>query len=112
MLDYTESSSVTGKPSGLDLREHKVTLPLISALPRLSRPDRACVEALFAADQPSDEQSAEVVALVADAGGLEDARRRGEEFAREAEDALDSLPETPARQALADAIVYVMDRRS
>ena len=112
ILDYTESSAMTGKPSGLDLREHKVTLPLIAALPRLNRADRGRVEALFAADQPSDEQIAEVVALVADAGGLDDARRRGEEFAREAEDALGSLPDTPARQALADAIVYVMDRRS
>ena len=37
ILDYTETASVTGKPSGLDLKEHKVTLPLIAALPRLSR---------------------------------------------------------------------------
>src|SRR4051812_31091567 len=34
ILDYTEDQAVTGKPSGLDLREHKVTLPLIAALPR------------------------------------------------------------------------------
>ena len=33
ILDYTEDESVTGKPSGGDLREHKVTLPLIAALP-------------------------------------------------------------------------------
>jgi geranylgeranyl pyrophosphate synthase len=33
LLDYTEDAEVTGKPSGLDLREHKVTLPLIAALP-------------------------------------------------------------------------------
>ena len=33
LLDYTEAESVTGKPSGNDLREHKVTLPLIAALP-------------------------------------------------------------------------------
>ena len=32
ILDYTEDESVTGKPGGLDLREHKVTLPLIAAL--------------------------------------------------------------------------------
>src|SRR6185437_8892116 len=35
ILDYTSDSAVTGKPSGLDLREHKVTLPLILALPQL-----------------------------------------------------------------------------
>ncbi|HXO84415.1 MAG TPA: polyprenyl synthetase family protein, partial [Gemmatimonadales bacterium] len=35
LLDYTELEAVTGKPSGLDLREHKVTLPLIAALARM-----------------------------------------------------------------------------
>ncbi|HUQ46234.1 MAG TPA: polyprenyl synthetase family protein [Gemmatimonadaceae bacterium] len=112
ILDYTETASVTGKPSGLDLREHKVTLPLIAALPRLSAGERGRVEALFAEDAPVDAQIAEVVVLVTEAGGIEHARRRGEQFAREAEEALDSLPDTPARNALADAILYVMDRRS
>ena len=112
ILDYTESASVTGKPSGLDLKEHKVTLPLIAALPRLSPTGRERVEALFATETPSDDQVVEVISLVGDAGGIEDARRRGEEFAREAEEALDGLPDTPARAALADAILYVMDRRS
>lgn len=112
ILDYTESASVTGKPSGLDLKEHKVTLPLIAALPRLSRAGRAAVDALFAAELPTDDQVSEVVALVAECGGIEAARQRGEAFAREAEDALENLPDTPARAALADAILYVMDRRS
>ena len=112
ILDYTESASVTGKPSGLDLREHKVTLPLIAALPRLSAAARGRVDALFAADAPADDQIADVVALVTEAGGIEVARRRGEQFAHEAEEALDALPDTPARTALADAILYVMNRRS
>lgn len=112
ILDYTGSSSVTGKPSGLDLREHKVTLPLIVALPRLAPADRSRVEALFADDSPPDELIGEVITLVSEAGGIELARRRGEQFAREAEEALDGLPDTPARTALADAIPYVMDRRS
>ena len=112
ILDYTETASVTGKPSGLDLREHKVTLPLIAALPHLSAAGRGRVDALFAADAPTDDQIAEVIGLVADAGGIEAARRRGEQFALEAEAALAGLPDTPARAALADAILYVMDRRS
>lgn len=112
MLDYTGSSDETGKPSGLDLREQKVTLPLILALPRFSPSARATVDALFASDSPADEQIDEVIALTAEAGGIEGARQRGEEYARQAEDALDGLPDTPARAALADAILYVMDRRS
>jgi octaprenyl-diphosphate synthase len=112
MLDYTGSSDETGKPSGLDLREQKVTLPLILALPRFSPAARATVDALFATDSPTDDQVDEVIALTAEAGGIEGARQRGEEYARQAEDALDGLPDTPARAALADAILYVMDRRS
>jgi octaprenyl-diphosphate synthase len=112
ILDYTETASVTGKPAGLDLREHKVTLPLISALPRLSPAARGRVDALFASEAPTDEQIHEVVGLVTEAGGIDAARRRGEQYALEADAALRGLPDTPARAALADAILYVMDRRS
>jgi octaprenyl-diphosphate synthase len=112
LLDYTADQSVTGKPSGLDLKEHKVTLPLIGALPRLTKAARARVDALFADETPSDALVAEVVGIVAEAGGLEYARQRGAQFAQEAEEALAGMPTSPARAALADAIVYVMDRRS
>jgi octaprenyl-diphosphate synthase len=112
LLDYTADESVTGKPSGLDLKEHKVTLPLIGALPRLSPAARARVDALFADESPSEALVAEVVMIVADAGGLEYARARGAQFAEEAYDALAGLPQSAVRGALADAIVYVMDRRS
>jgi octaprenyl-diphosphate synthase len=112
ILDYTETASVTGKPSGLDLREHKVTLPLIAALPKLSATGRRTVDALFASEAPDDEQIHEVIALVTEAGGIDAARRRGEQYALEADAALRGLPDTPARAALADAILYVMDRRS
>jgi octaprenyl-diphosphate synthase len=112
LLDYTEDESVTGKPGGADLKEHKVTLPLIAALPKLSRAARARVDALFADESPSDALVADIVAIVADAGGLEYARRRGEAFAEEANEALAGLPESAVSAALADAIVYVMERRS
>jgi octaprenyl-diphosphate synthase len=112
ILDYTESASVTGKPSGLDLREHKVTLPLIAALPALSAAGRRCVDVLFATEDPTDAQIQEVISAVTEAGGIDLARRRGERYALEADAALRGLPDSPARAALADAILYVMDRRS
>jgi octaprenyl-diphosphate synthase len=111
LLDYTEAQEVTGKPTGLDLREHKVTLPLIAALRTMAPAERRRVEALFATAEPDDRQVNEVIALVAEHGGLEYARRRGDQFAREAEDALADLPDTPYRAALLDAIGYVLDRR-
>ena len=112
LLDYTGTQETTGKPSGLDLREHKVTLPLIAALREMPAAPRARVEEFVAASNPTDAEIAEIVGLTEEYGGLDYARRRGEQFAQEAEEALVDLPETPARAALGDAIAYVMDRRS
>jgi octaprenyl-diphosphate synthase len=112
ILDYMADAAVTGKPSGNDLREHKVTLPLIAVLPRLSSAGRARVDELFATDEPQDALIADVVAIVAEAGGIDYARRRGEQFAQEAEEALAGIPESPVRVSLTETISYVMDRRS
>lgn len=112
ILDYTSDSAVTGKPSGLDLREHKVTLPLIVARPQLSIAARRRVEELFGMETPDDQVINDVVGIVAEVGGIDRARQQGERFAHEAEEALAPLPDSPVRSALTDAISYVMDRRS
>jgi geranylgeranyl pyrophosphate synthase len=89
-----------------------VTLPLIAALRTIPPSHRARVDALFAAEAPSDDLVADVVTIVVGAGGIDYARSEGERFAREAEAALAGVPDSPARAALVDAIAYVMDRRS
>src|SRR5467141_3841910 len=112
LLDYTEPEAVTGKPSGLDLREHKVTLPLIAALGAMPPADRRLVAELMAAPEPADALVAEVVRCVASAGGLDYARRRALELAQQADAELDILPMSPARDALRDSIAYAVERRS
>jgi octaprenyl-diphosphate synthase len=112
LLDYREEKETTGKPSGLDLREHKVTLPLIHALRRMSSAARGEVERLFAKDNATDEEIASVVGIVGDNGSFDFARQCGEEFAEKAHDALGELPDTVARQSLSASISYVMERHS
>src|SRR5439155_5113071 len=70
ILDYTEDESVTGKPGGLDLREHKMTLPLIAALPRTTAVGRARINELFHTEEPDDALIADVIAIVAESGGI------------------------------------------
>jgi octaprenyl-diphosphate synthase len=110
LLDYTSDESVTGKPCGIDLREHKVTLPLIHALRGLGAAPRREVDALFDTPEPEDAQIARVIEIVSDRGGLDYARERGLEYAHEAERALAELPETAASASLRDAIAYALDR--
>jgi octaprenyl-diphosphate synthase len=78
----------------------------------MSAAARERVERLFATAEPTEEAIAEVVGIVSETGGLEYARRKGEEFADAAEEALHGLPASPVRTALTDAIEYVMDRQS
>jgi len=111
LLDYTADTADTGKPTGLDLREHKVTLPLIAALRTMGPAARREVDALFDNSEPEDAEIETVVGIVAEEGGLEYARQREEEYAAAAEAALAGLPESPVLGALLDAISYVMGRR-
>src|SRR6266550_2443189 len=112
LLDYREVKETTGKPSGLDLREHKVTLPLIHALREMSAAERKEVERLFESDEMSEDDIDSVVRIVAYNGGFEYARAREEEFAERAHDALSGLPDTVARRSLSASISYVMERHS
>jgi octaprenyl-diphosphate synthase len=111
LLDYVGDASVTGKASGSDLREHKVTLPLIAALPRMAQADREEVDRLMNTAEPSESQIQAVIGSVAEAGGLDYARERALRLAQQADAELDELPDSPGREALRASITYVVDRR-
>ncbi|MDQ3310079.1 MAG: polyprenyl synthetase family protein [Gemmatimonadota bacterium] len=111
LLDYTADEAVTGKPSGLDLREHKVTLPLIAVLPRLTGSERREVEQFFADPHPRDHAIHRLTELVRAHGGLDYARGRALEHGRQAADALAALPAGAPVEALRDSISYVLERR-
>jgi octaprenyl-diphosphate synthase len=112
LIDYTEAEATAGKPTGLDLKEHKMTLPLIAALRTMPSSARARVESLFASDSPEERAIAEVIGIVGETGGLDYAREAGSRFAAQAEDTLRILPDTVARTALIDSISYVMERHA
>ena len=103
-------SSVTGKPTGSDLREHKVTLPLIAALPRMGKDEQRQVAGLMNTAEPTDREIADVITAVGEAGGLEYARDRALRLAQQADGELDALAPSRAREALRASITYVVDR--
>ena len=110
LLDYTGSEAVTGKPSGHDLRERKVTLPLVSALFRAGETETREIRQFFTRIDPLDEEISRIVGIVEDRGGLEYARERAAEYAERAEAALEGLEESPPVEALRDAVNYAVGR--
>jgi octaprenyl-diphosphate synthase len=112
VLDFTALEEDTGKPAGHDLREHKVTLPLIFALPRMTAEQRDQVERLLENPQPTDPEIARVIQAVADCGGIEYARGRAQSFCARAEADLEALGPSAAREQLRASLTFVQERRS
>ena len=110
LLDYTGTEAVTGKPTGQDLRERKVTLPLVSALKRVSDAERQEVRAFFTRIDPTDEEIARIVDIVVEREGLEYASQVACHYADQAREALGSLPGGAAATSLFDAVSYAVDR--
>ncbi len=110
LLDYTGTEAVTGKPAGLDLRERKVTLPLVGAMRAMSSSETAEVRRLFTLVEPTDADVEGVVGIVKANGGLDYARGKALEYAAAAEQALVGIPPSPPLTALSDAIGYAIDR--
>jgi len=111
LLDYEGSEASTGKPVGHDLRERKVTLPLVEALRRCSRGDRELVRAFFTRVDPADEEIASIVTLVQSNGGLDYARMQARHYAEVAEAALSEIPASgEAMDALHAALAYAIER--
>ncbi len=111
LLDYTATESVTGKPTGQDLREHKITLPLIAALPQMDPTERQRVEDLMTDLTPATDDINAIIRIVEARGGIAAAHERAEEFAMQAETELDAVPAGRARDALRDCITYSIERR-
>jgi octaprenyl-diphosphate synthase len=111
LLDYTGSADVTGKPSGHDLRERKVTLPLVGALRSTSDTQEQEIRRFFTRVDPSDEEIARIVEIVVDQGGLDYAQGKAAEYADRAREALGGLPGGGPVDALEAAVSYAVDRR-
>ena len=110
LLDYTGSEAVTGKPSGHDLRERKVTLPLVSAMSNVDKTQDRLIRRFFTLVDPSDQDISDVIEIVSDRGGLSYARSRALEYAERAELTLEELPESATVDSLREAVLYAVDR--
>jgi len=110
ILDYVGSEEETGKPAGQDLREGKVTLPLIGALRNASPGAEAELRDFFSGTEPSDKEIFRIIELVKELGGVDYAMRQALAFAEQAEESLAGLPAGVALDALRDSITYVVDR--
>lgn len=100
-----------GKPLGIDIKEKKMTLPLIYTLANADRATRRFIMNIVKNESHKAERVAEVIRLVRQSGGIQYAQEAMYRYRQEAFDLLATVPESPARQSLKDLLMYVTERK-
>jgi octaprenyl-diphosphate synthase len=110
VLDFTSRESVLGKPVGNDLREGKVTLPLIYALADAPQSDKQLVETVLAEEGYESVPFSRVLTLIEERNGVARTRERAGNFIDKARAIIAEFPDSPYRRALAAVADLVTER--
>lgn len=109
LLDYFGRKSIIGKPTGIDMKEKKLTLPLIYALHNGPRKDAKQALRLIK-NGPKQKEIDWVIRFVEDSGGIRYATSKAEFYSELARNNLASLEDSPAKEALLRFVDFVMER--
>ncbi|MCS6992006.1 MAG: polyprenyl synthetase family protein [Chitinophagales bacterium] len=108
LLDFTAAKS--GKQAGADLREKKITLPLLIALQRASPSQRRRIK-IIVHEYPNDKNAlGELMQLFSGLGAIEYTQNKMEEFRKQALLHLNYFPPSPFREALAGLVDFTIHR--
>ena len=109
LFDYGMDN--VGKPTGIDIKEKKMTLPLIYTLNTVDAETRRKIIYIVKNQNTDKQKVQEVIQLVKAAGGLEYAKQKMIQYQEEALAIIDSFPPSEARQAMVELVEYVTTRK-
>jgi octaprenyl-diphosphate synthase len=108
LFDY--GTEEIGKPTGIDIKEKKMTLPLIYALSKASSSEKSHIKSLVKQSEKSNKAVAEVIQFVKSRGGIEYAVSVMEKYHSKANSILDKLPDTPHKTSLRELVQFTIER--
>ena len=109
LFDYGESN--TGKPTGIDIKEKKMTLPLIYALNKASKSQKRRIIRDIKNDSENPKKVKEIIDYVKTSGGIEYAHEKMIEFRTQALELLTGFPDNPSKSSLTALVHFVTDRK-
>jgi octaprenyl-diphosphate synthase len=110
LLDY-ENTGLAGKPSCNDIKEQKITLPLIHALTQAPYLKKQRIVKIVKSKKKNTSEISEVVNFVSEYGGLEYAKLRMNQYRDKALATLDIYPESEIKNSLMEFIYYTTERK-
>jgi octaprenyl-diphosphate synthase len=111
LLDFTSSEETLGKPIGSDLREGKLTLPLIYLLPKCRPEESAKVSLVLKEGGFRSVRLYDIQELLERYGTEQATREKALQFANLARNSLEGFPESPYKDALRSLADFILDRR-
>ena len=109
LFDYGQDN--IGKPTGIDIKEKKMTLPLIYTLQKADNATKRKIIYIVKNQNTNKDKVAEVINYVHQSGGIEYSVRKMKEYQTNALSMLEQYPHSPAREALIELVNYVIDRK-
>jgi len=109
LFDYTEAK--IGKPTGIDIKEQKMTLPLIHTLNNCSQKDKKWLINSVKNHNKDKKRVKEVIAFVKENGGIEYTTTKMKAYQQNALNLLDDYPDSPYKKSLVDMVNYVIERK-
>lgn len=109
LFDYSDEQ--IGKPTGIDIKEQKMTLPLIYTLNTCSDKERKWLINSVKNHNTNKKRVKEVIQFVKDNGGLEYTTNKMHEYKNKALDILHTYPDTEYKSSLLTMIDYVVERK-
>ena len=109
LFDY--GTSDIGKPTGIDIKEKKMTLPLIHALQQTDKSTKKSIIRIVKADKKDKASIAKVIDFVINTGGIEYAQKHLKEYHQKALDVLESIPNATNKEPLIGLLDFVINRK-
>jgi octaprenyl-diphosphate synthase len=110
VLDFTAREKTLGKPVGGDLREGKVTLPLVYTLERATPDERRLVETILRQRNYDEVPFSRILALLEKYHGIERVKGRAQAFTNSARQTINEFPDSPYQRALLAVTELVTER--
>jgi len=109
LFDYTSEN--IGKPTGNDIKEKKLTLPLIYTLNKVDKETRRQIIRIVKNNNRHKQKVQWVISKVEETGGINYAIEKMNSYKKEALKILHQFPESPARKGLEDLVLFVTERK-
>ena len=109
LFDYTNAK--IGKPTGIDIKEQKMTLPLIYTLNNCDKKSKKWLINSVKKHNTDKARVKEVIEFVKKSGGIEYTTKRMIEYQKEALKLLEGIPDSPSRTSLITLVNYVIERK-